>query len=66
LAKPVFSCQKTNLKPILADHIYHKNEKGKPPKMDLPLLKNNIKKVKHFAGLYGWISPSLSRYCPFG
>jgi len=23
-------------------YIYHKNEKSKPPKMDLPLLKNDI------------------------
>ena len=42
------------------------NQKGKPRKTDLPLIKNDIKKVKHFVGLYGWISYSLSRYCPFG
>ena len=33
---------KHNLKPIYADYIYHKNDKGKPRKMDLPLLKNDI------------------------
>jgi len=42
LEKPVLSCQKHNLKSIHACYIYHKNEKGKPPKMDLPLLKNDI------------------------
>jgi len=26
----------------LIPNIYHKNEKGKPPKKDLPLLKNDI------------------------
>jgi hypothetical protein len=31
-----------NLKPILADYIYHKNKKGKPSEKDLPLLKNDI------------------------
>ena len=36
------SCHKHNLKPFLADYIYHKNEKGKPGEMDLPLLKNDI------------------------
>jgi hypothetical protein len=30
------------MKPIDADYIYHKNEKGKPPKTDLPLLNNDI------------------------
>jgi len=35
-------CHKHNLKPFLADYIYHKNEKGKPGEMDLPLLKNDI------------------------
>lgn len=53
-------------KSIPTNSIYHKNEMGKPQKKDLPLLKNDIKKVKQFAGLYGWISPSLSHYCPFG
>jgi len=36
------SCQKANLKPVLADYIYHKNEKGKPRKKDSPLLKKDI------------------------
>ncbi len=31
-----------NLKPILTDYIYQKNKKGKPPKKDLLLLKNDI------------------------
>jgi hypothetical protein len=30
------------LKPILSDYRYHKNEKGKTCKMDLPLLENDI------------------------
>jgi hypothetical protein len=33
---------KHKLKPFLADYIYHKNEKGKPCEMDLPLMKNDI------------------------
>ena len=35
-------CHTHNLKPVLADYIYHKNEKGKLCEMDLPLLKNDI------------------------
>ena len=42
----MFTCQKHNLKPILTDYIYRiipsKDQKGKPQKMDLPLLKNDI------------------------
>jgi hypothetical protein len=38
----VTSCQSSNLQPILILCIYHKNEKGKPSKKDLPLLKNDI------------------------
>jgi len=30
------------MKPILICYIYHKNEMGKPFKMSLPLLKNDI------------------------
>ncbi len=30
------------LKSVHAYYIYHKNKKGKPPKKDLPLLKNDI------------------------
>jgi hypothetical protein len=41
-SKPVISYQSSNLKPIHADYIYHKNEKSKPGEMDLPLLKNDI------------------------
>ena len=33
------SYQNNNLKTINADYIYHKNEKGKPQKKDLPLFK---------------------------
>jgi len=36
------SCQKANLKPILTDYIYHKNEKGKTLKNGFSLLKNDI------------------------
>jgi len=32
----------TQAESIHADYIYHKNEKRKPPKMDLPFLKNDI------------------------
>jgi hypothetical protein len=28
-----------------SDNIYHKNEKSKPCKMDLPLLKNDITQI---------------------
>jgi len=31
--------QKAKPKMIDSDYIYHKNERGKPPKKDLPLLK---------------------------
>jgi len=33
---------KANLKPVLTDYIYHKNEKGKTSELDSPLLKNDI------------------------
>jgi len=33
---------KHKLNPILVYYIYHKNERGKPSEMDLPLLKNGI------------------------
>jgi len=36
------SYHKHKLNPILVHYIYHKNEKGKPRKTDLPLLKNDI------------------------
>jgi hypothetical protein len=36
------ACHERNLKPILTYYIYHKINKGKPPKNDLPLLKNDI------------------------
>ena len=36
------SCHTHNLKQVRADYIYHKNEKGKPSKMDFPLFKNDI------------------------
>jgi len=39
------SCQNNNLKSISSDYIYqkfHKKSKGKPPKKDSPLLKNDI------------------------
>jgi len=39
------SCHKHKLNPILVLYIYHKNEKGKPCEMDLPLLKNDITKI---------------------
>jgi hypothetical protein len=32
-------------KTIYADCIYHKNQKGKPCEMDLPLLKNDITRI---------------------
>ena len=37
--KVVFSCQTHKLNLIPETYIYHKNEKGKPCEMDLPLLK---------------------------
>jgi hypothetical protein len=37
--------QKHSLKPILVRYIYHKNEKGKPSEIDLPLLKNDITNI---------------------
>ena len=39
---PDIPYHKYNLEPILTNYIYHKNEIGKPGKMDLPLLKNDI------------------------
>jgi hypothetical protein len=36
------SFHENNLKPILADYIYQKINKGKPSEKDLPLLKNDI------------------------
>jgi len=36
---------KHKLNPILVHYIYHKNEKGKPSEMDLPLLKNDITNI---------------------
>ena len=39
LVKPVISYHKHKLNPILIHYIYHKSEKGKPRKKDLPLLK---------------------------
>jgi len=39
------SYHKYNLEPILSDYIYHKNEKGKPCKMDLPVFKNDITNI---------------------
>ena len=33
---------KHKLNPIRVHYIYHKNERGKPCEMDLPLLKNDI------------------------
>jgi len=39
------SFQSNNLKPINTDYIYLKNETGKPPKTDLPLLKNDITNI---------------------
>jgi len=41
-ADVVISYQYLQPKTIYADYIYHKNEKGKPPTNDLPLLKNDI------------------------
>jgi hypothetical protein len=38
----VISYQNNRLKLTLSDYIYHKNEKDKPMKMDLSLLKNDI------------------------
>jgi len=35
----VISCHKHKLNPILVHYIYHKNKKGKPCEMDLPLFK---------------------------
>ena len=43
--QPVLSCHTSNLQPIIILCIYHKNEKGKPPKKDLPLSKNNIPNI---------------------
>ena len=40
--KPVISCHKHKLNPILVHYIYHNNEKGKPCRKDLALLKNDI------------------------
>jgi hypothetical protein len=34
--------KRPNQKPILVAYIYHQNKKGKPQKIDLPLLKNDI------------------------
>jgi len=39
------SYHKHKLNPILVHYIYHKNDKGKPCEMDLPLLKNDITNI---------------------
>jgi len=43
--RDAISCHTHKLKPTLILCIYHKNEKGKPWKKDLPLLKNDITKI---------------------
>jgi hypothetical protein len=43
------------LKPIFTDYIYHQNEKSKPSKKDLPLLKNDITKFRS-ADIYIFIA----------
>jgi len=45
LSKLVFTCQNANLMPILFLCIYNQNEKSKPPKIDLPLLKKDIPNI---------------------
>jgi hypothetical protein len=45
LFEVVLSCQSSNLNQLQLFYIYHKNEKGKPWKKDLPLWKNDITNI---------------------
>ena len=63
----MFSCQKNNLKQVLADCIYRKIEKGKTCKMDLPLLKNDITTLYEVARpLSNNLKGGYHISCPFG
>jgi hypothetical protein len=41
----IYSCQYNNPNSIYSNYIYHKNERGKPCEMDLPLSKNDITRI---------------------